>query len=398
LKIAVVGGGITGLTLAYYLSEKNKVSIFEKEPYLGGLLSTFAFENTRLEKTYHHLFANDDSALQLISELGLTDKLVWSKSSMGFYAKGKLYPFTSPFDLLNFSAVSFSSRIKLGLLSLRAKGIKDWQKLSGIKAKDWLIEQVGEEAYRVVWEPLLYFKFGKRHEEVPASWVWARLSARAGTRGLFSERLGYLKGSFGVLIDALAKKIKQRGGEISLSQPIKELSELSSYDRIIFTMAPPLVSEIVEIKNPTPYLGNICLVMETSDSISKYYWVNIADNDISFCLFVEQNNGFEDEGYKGKRAVYLSNYLDKGDPLWDLSDSEILNIYLKDLRKIRPDFNFDKYWIFRERFAQPLIALNYNVPPFEIEKNRIYMLSNAQIYPQDRGLGDSIKLVKRFIL
>ena len=397
MKTAIIGGGITGLSLAYFLSKKGQcVTVFEKTAELGGLAATFPFENTRLEKFYHHLFSTDREIIQLIFELGLFDKLVWSRSSMGFYVKGKIHPFTSPLDLMRFPAVSWSSRIRLGLLSLRSKGRKDWERLSGVRAKEWLIGEIGEEAYRVVWEPLLFSKFGKHHENVPASWVWARLNARARSRGLFSERLGYLKGSFQVLVDALAESVKKSGGEIVLSRPIEKLSDLSSYDKIVFTMAPPLVAKIANIGEPVKYLGNICAVLETEDKISDYYWTNIGEGDFSFCAMIEHNNAFRDRDYNGKRAVYFSNYLEHDDPLWEMKDEDILKAYLKDLKRIKPDFTFIRYWVFRELYAQPVVGLNYKIPQFEIQPGRVYMVNNAQIYPQDRGLNDSLKLARKF--
>jgi protoporphyrinogen oxidase len=315
---------------------------------------------------------------------------------MGFFTKNKLYPFTSPFDLLSFSAISFMPRLKLGILSFKSKRIKDWQKLSGISAKDWLIGEIGKEAYSVVWEPLLISKFGKYHLNVPASFVAARLSARAKSRGMFSEKLGYLKGSLSVLIDALAEKIKKKGGKIFLSSPVDNISRLSSFDKIILTIAPPLAAQIIKINNPTGYIGNICLILKSNNQISKYYWTNIGDASFPFCALVEQNNAFEDEGYNGKRIIYLSKYLDHEDLLWNKNDREILEIFIKDLKKIKPGFTYESFHVFRERYAQPLIALNYKIPPFETEKGRIYMVNNAQIYPNDRGLNDSIKLAKRF--
>lgn len=386
MKIAIVGGGVTGLSLAYFLTQKGKqVTVFEKEPYLGGLASTFSFQNTRLEKLYHHLFSTDREILHLIAELGLLSEVVWSRSSMGFRTHGKNYPFTSPFDLLNFSAISPWSRFRLGLLSLKSKRLKDWQKLSSVRASDWLMAEAGEEAYRVVWEPLLKAKFGKYSNEVPASWVWARLNARAASRGIISERLGYLRGSFQVLWDALAGRIKAGGGEILLSQA---RPDLASFDKVILTQAPP--------KDLVKYLGNICVVLETDKKVGDYYWLNIGEPGHAFCAMIEHNSAFADENYCGKRAVYLSNYLDQDDPLWNMNDSEILKLYLKDLLRINPDFKYNRFWVFRERFAQPVIGLNYQVPPFESSPGRVYMVNNAQIYPQDRGLNDSCKLARRF--
>ena len=73
MKIAILGGGITGLTSAYYLAKKgHQVTVIEKEKILGGLASGFKGDNWdwNLERTYHHIFSSDKNILNFAKEIG----------------------------------------------------------------------------------------------------------------------------------------------------------------------------------------------------------------------------------------------------------------------------------------------------------------------------------------
>ncbi len=76
-KIAIIGGGIAGLTAAYYLNKKHDITLFEKEDRLGGNAYTYySSKNEQLDiavaafgrKGYGNFFA-------LLSELGLETDL-----------------------------------------------------------------------------------------------------------------------------------------------------------------------------------------------------------------------------------------------------------------------------------------------------------------------------------
>ena len=73
-----------------------------------------------------------------MKDLNISNKMKWYPSKVGTYINGKIYPTTSPLDLLRFGALPFTERIKLGLLSLRIKNIKNWEKLEGFTANEWL--------------------------------------------------------------------------------------------------------------------------------------------------------------------------------------------------------------------------------------------------------------------
>ena len=54
-KIAILGGGIAGLTVAYRLIKKGfTVKIFEAQDNLGGLARTAMIQGEALEIYYHH--------------------------------------------------------------------------------------------------------------------------------------------------------------------------------------------------------------------------------------------------------------------------------------------------------------------------------------------------------
>ena len=92
--------------------------VFEKEKKVGGLLGTTTIENNKIEKTYHHIFTSDKDALWLINNLGLNDKLVWKDNTIGMWWKDKMHPFNGAMDLINFSPLSMTDKIRSGLVAL----------------------------------------------------------------------------------------------------------------------------------------------------------------------------------------------------------------------------------------------------------------------------------------
>ncbi|MEZ5228393.1 MAG: FAD-dependent oxidoreductase [Acidimicrobiales bacterium] len=64
-KVAIIGGGFTGLTAAYRLAEAGvDVTIFEAGNELGGLASGFELLGQPAEKAYHFLYRTDEHMLR----------------------------------------------------------------------------------------------------------------------------------------------------------------------------------------------------------------------------------------------------------------------------------------------------------------------------------------------
>ncbi|MEQ1638520.1 MAG: NAD(P)/FAD-dependent oxidoreductase [Methylococcales bacterium] len=422
-RVAIIGGGFTGLSAAYELAKQGiPVTVLEAEAEIGGLAAAFDVGGEKLDRFYHHWFTNDTHVMQLIEELGLQDKVTINPTNTGVYYANNFFKLSTPWDLLNFTPLSFIDRIRLGLLALRARRVKNWQELEDKTAAEWLKELGGENVYRVVWEPLLNGKFGPVAEHISAVWFWNKLKLRGGSRGKGGEeRLAYFKGGFVALAEALAARIQELGGRIELNAAITAIdpsdqrwqvhtaSGTVTADAVIATVALPLIAEMSKTwasaeylaqLNRINYLGNVCLVLELDRSLSKTYWLNVNDPSFPFVAVIEHTNFEHAETYGGRHIVYLSKYLPTTERLYAMSADEVLEFALPHLQKMFT--SFDRSWILRHhvwkaRWSQPVVEKHYSrlIPAEEGSLPGLYICSMAQIYPEDRGTNYAVREGRR---
>ena len=160
-------------------------------------MRTFDVGGEPLECFYHHIFTTDTTIIAMIDELGLGDRLVWKDSKVGFFRDGKIWPFVTPMDLLNFKPLPLIDRVRLGLAGLYLRRQDDWHRYEEITAWEWLRKYVGKKGLDVVWGPLLRGKFADQAEEVAMAWLWSKIHLRFASRETGvgqKERLGYLHG------------------------------------------------------------------------------------------------------------------------------------------------------------------------------------------------------------
>jgi protoporphyrinogen oxidase len=423
--IAIIGGGIAGLTAAYrLLQEGHRVQVFEAGPSLGGLVRTFEIGGETIECFYHHLFTTDTAVVRLIEELGLSENLTWRPSTVGILYGERIYPFVTPMDLLRFKPVGLIDRVRLGLMGLWLRRQKDGARYENVTAKEWIRKFAGQRNLDVVWGPLLRGKFGDLGDELVMTWLWNKIHLRFASRGsgvAQREVLGYLLGSFGGLIGALVHRVRELGGELHAASPVQRITvenervtglEIGgenprsvSADVVICTVAnkifrriaPPLPDEYAERLEVVPYQDALCLVVTLRHRLSDTYWLNINDRSIPFLAVIEQTNFIEEERYGGRHVVYFSNYLDKESPLLKMSKEEILDLYLPHVTRINPEFDpswIEESWLYHGPDAQPVftVGAGARIPDHRTPVSGLYLANMSQIYPQDRGQNYSILL------
>jgi protoporphyrinogen oxidase len=420
MRVGVIGGGVGGLAAAYELTKNgHQAALYERAPFLGGLASTFEVGGGRLERFYHHLFLSDTTIIALLHELGLGDRLIWEDSKVGYFTHGKVYPFSTATDLLRFSPVNILDRVRMGLVTLYLQRKKDWKKLEDKTAASFMLRWAGPNNYREIWEPLLLGKFTVYAEQISMPWLWSKFATRVSSRkGLLGrEQLGYIRGSWQVLVDGLVERIVQQGGEVHTGVGVDRILTVDGrvtglsvqgtereFDAVIATVPSFLLPRLVDLPEDyaakcqgVDYEGAIAVIWVLDRSLSPIYWLNVADRDIPFLLVLEQTNLVPPSEYGGKRIVYTANYVTRDDRRWKMSDEEIVADYIPHLKKINPAFDaswVERTYVHKEPAAQPIMTTNYSrkMPPLKTPVDGLWLAAMSQVYPEDRGTNYSIRL------
>lgn len=420
-NIAIIGAGITGLTAAYKLAkQRHRVTIFEQNKTIGGLVSGFKINGENLEKTYHHLFKTDKYIIDLVYELGIQNKLIWQDDSIALYFQKKFFPFMTPLDLLKFNPINIIDRFRLGLLTIYLKHIKNWQKLINITTDKWLQQKCGQRAYEVVWLPLLKGKFHKYYQKISMAWLWARIYRRSKLSIKEKKKLGYFKGGFQTLITALKQKLTQNNVEIKLESRVEKiisqtnqiklkLSDGTDYefDKVICTIPSNIFAHLIKTNkyitedylqklNSIDYLGALCVIFSSKKSLSNYYWHNINDTDSPFLIFIQHTNLIDKSNYNNEHIYYLGTYLPHDHQYFLQENDVIYQTFFSYLKNIFPHFDtrdISQKYLFKFKYAQHVVDSNYGnkIPDYQTPIPNVYLSNFSQIFPEDRGINFAVR-------
>lgn len=166
-KVAVIGGGITGLTAAFYLQRKAQLNnlpievvLIESSLRLGGKIQTLRKDGFIIERGPESFLDYNNSVRDLAKDLGIEQKMMKNNNGLTYVAVGSnLYPIPNNFM---FGSLEVSSFITSGLFSLtgkiRAAGdllLPKTRDLEDEPIGDFFRRRFGKEVVENLVEPLL---------------------------------------------------------------------------------------------------------------------------------------------------------------------------------------------------------------------------------------------------
>jgi oxygen-dependent protoporphyrinogen oxidase len=225
-RIAIIGGGIAGLSAGFFLKRKlgdqTDLTIFEKENRLGGTIGVTREDGYIADWGPNGFLDREPLTLEFVRQTGLGDLLLPSnsKSEKRFiYRGGRLWEISAnPIKFLSSGLLSVRGRLRIGLeLFIRKKNNDDDETIF-----DFVARRIGKEAAEILIDPMVSGIFGG--------------DARKLSLGACFPVMETMEQEYGGLIRAMIKKKKAAGKSGKKAGPAGPAGHLTSFRGGLFTL------------------------------------------------------------------------------------------------------------------------------------------------------------------
>ncbi|CAG7606148.1 hypothetical protein PAESOLCIP111_00886 [Paenibacillus solanacearum] len=266
MKVAIIGGGLAGLSAAAYLSENGNVegTLFERSPQLGGRAFTYEKAGFTLNYGAHAIYGIDRHTISSMErELGLSFSSKQVDKRKVMYAKNEqLTP--APLDFVNLMRTELLNPMQkmrfvgeITAIIANIHNVRNYETLG-----DYLAQSDADEDVKELWEHLVCSNFFITPEEarkVPGPVI----SEYYHNLFLSGKPVNYILGSWAVITNQLRQKIEISGRwDIALQEGVESIRYADrkyylksktrelAFDRVIFAMP---VQQVCKLLKGTPW-------------------------------------------------------------------------------------------------------------------------------------------------
>lgn len=421
-RVAIVGGGMLGMTLAHRLTQAGKaVTLFEAAPSLGGLAAPWQLGDVVWDRHYHVTLMSDSALRSLLRDLGLERELRWVNTKTGFYTDGRLYSMSSIPEFFRFPPLGLIDKARLAATILHASRLRNWRDLEDIPVSQWLTRLSGRRTFEKIWLPLLRAKLGENYRQTSAAFIWAVISRMYAARrsGLKKEMFGYVPGGYARVLGRFEQVLREQGVRIETAVAVENVHSAPErgatiafrsgrherFSHVVITtpstvavaICPELTADETTRLRGIQYQGIICASLLLRRPLAGYYVTNITDSWVPFTAVIEMSALVDRRHFGGNALVYLPKYLPSDDPAFALPDEQIETGFVHALERMYPGFSREDVVAFRlsrVRYVLPISTLGYSkrLPPVRTSVPGISIVNSAHIVNGTLNVNETVQL------
>lgn len=303
VKTLILGGGLTGLSLAYHLEQKGERDylLIEKEPVLGGLCKSYQKQGFTFDCSGHLLHLHTSYGKMLVKKL-LKDNLNCLTRKAFIYTGSSRIPFPFQANLWALPAPDRKQCLEGLLQALKSP------RQTADNFKDWCLLSFGSGIYEQFMRPYNTKLWGRSPEELTCEWCGPFVPTpsieeiRQSVQQPLQKSYGYndhfyypAKGGAGALITALARFVQN----IQLNTPVSRIDldkktallgkEFVSFDTLVNTIALPvflgLLSNVPELSEKSAALAHTAVTvyhLAIDRILPDFSWIYFPDPEDPF--------------------------------------------------------------------------------------------------------------------
>lgn len=360
-SVAILGGGIAGLSCGYFLKKRNiPFTIYESGVGPGGNCSTFAVGDFRFDSGAHRLHDKDPDATTEIKSL-LGDRLKKVSAPSHIYHEGKmiLFPISAP-DAFKKLGAALSMRIAAEALAgraLRQSDSADFESSSikryGKTLAGMFLLNYSEKLWGIPCSRLSAEASGGRLKGMNLKTVVAAALGLQGATEHMDGDFYYPDGGISAISEAMAdfigrKNIRLNSTVTGIHAEAGEIAEIEVNGKSVEAAAGVVSTipcdELVRIITPKPPSGVrdaadslkfrdmiiVALFLDVS-SVSGSATIYFPDSKYPFTRACEPRNRSAAMSPPGKTSLVFEIPCSEGDAVWKKSDDEIAGIVAESL-------------------------------------------------------------------
>lgn len=367
----IIGGGPAGLTAAYELTRHGvKPIVIEKDKLVGGISRTEQYKGFHFDMGGHRFFTKSDEVNQLWQEVLQKEFLKRPRLSRIYYKKQFFYYPLRPLDTLKRLGLLESILILMSYLRWQAFPYKQENTF-----EEWVTNRFGKRLFETFFKTYTEKVWGISCKELKAEWAAQRIKDLSVKTLIVSmilkpgdkiktliEEFDYPRLGPGMMWSAVKDRINERGGAVRMNSEVVRIHRdgqriagvtvrkdgqeeriggtdfISSMPLAEFVkkLDPPAPAEVLNAARSLKYRDflTVCLIINQPDLFPDN-WIYIHDPAVQVGRIQNFKNWsphmVPDEA---KTSLGLEYFCNEGDPLWNLSEAELVELGRKEIDQI----------------------------------------------------------------